>query len=250
LLLLVAAAGIRLFLIGRSRHEPLNVPHPPKVELSSDGYVVPTKLHAYDLASLRQLAGKPVWIRSGYQLAYYPYDRSTKHVDFNRKAGLLGPIEKIDVKDVVQQPTPEKLAWQTVPSSQSAPGSPSVPRSTIRIRIRSRELMAVFDKNGAGYAFTLGYGNGNENTIAADDILYYQDPHQLYHDWPADIWSAIDRHEATPGMSELEVQFAIGGAAGIESYSGSQRVLIYENNGNPLRVVFIDGKAQTIKPVP
>jgi hypothetical protein len=165
-------------------------------------------------------------------------------VDFNRKAGLLSPIEKIDIKDVIEQPTPEKLAWQTFPASQGGSGS-----QTIRIRVRSRELMAVFDKNGAGYAFTLGYGNGNENTISADDILYYQDPHELYQHWPGDIWSAMDRHEARPGMNELQVQFAIGGPAGIESYSSSQRVLIYENNGKPLRVVFIDGKAQTIAPV-
>lgn len=235
LLLLVVAAGIRLFLIYRGRHEPWNVPQPPKVKLTADDYVVPSQLHAYDLASLRQLVGKPVWIRSGYRLAYHPCDRATRRVDFEHKAGLLGPIEKIDIQDVIQQPTPEQLAWQAIPGSK------------VRVRVRSRELMAVFEKDGAGYAFTLGYGNGNENTIAADDILYYQDPHELYQHWPADVWSAIDRHEARPGMSELQVQFAIGGVTGMESYSDSERVLIYQNGGKPLRVVFIDGKAQTIE---
>jgi hypothetical protein len=231
--LLAVAMGLRLYLIYRSRHEAWNLPQTPKVKLTSDDYVVPTKLHAYDLNSLRELVGKPVWIRSGYQLAYYPYTSSTKRVDFDHKAGLLGPIEKIEIKDVVQQPTPEKLAWQVVPGSK------------VRVRVRSHELMAIFDKEGKSYAFTLGYENGSDKTILADDILYYEDPHELYKHWPADVWSAIDRHQAQPGMNELQVQFAIGGPAGMEA--GSERVLIYDNGGKPLRVVFIEGKAEKIE---
>ncbi len=237
LVVLTLAAGLRLFLIYRSRHQAWSVPQAPKVKLSADDYVVPRKLHAYDLDSLRQLVGKPVWIRSGYQLAYYPCDQTAKRVDFNHKAGLLGPIEKMDIKDVIQQPTPEKLQWQTIP------GSP------VRVRIRSHELMAVFEKDNKNYAFNLGYENGGTNSIVADDILYYQDPHELYQHWPAGVWSAIDRHQAQPGMSELQVQFAIGGAAGMESYTGSERVLLYDNGGKPLRVIFIDGKAQRIEDV-
>ena len=235
LLLLVAAAGIRLFLIYRSRHEPWNLPQPPKVKLTSDDYVVPRKLHAYDLASLRQLVGKPVWIQSGYQLAYYPFASATRRVDFDHKTGLLGPIERIEIKDVIQQPTPEKLAWQAVPGSK------------VRVRVRSHELMAIFEKESRSSAFTLGYENGDDKTILADYILFYQDPHELYQHWPADVWRAIDRHEAQPGMNELQVQFAIGGPSGMEPESGSERVLIYDNGGKPLRVVFIDGKAQTIE---
>lgn len=233
LLVLVLATGIRLFLIYRSRHEAWNVPQAPKVKLTADDYVVPTKLHAYDLASLRQLVGKPVWIRNGYQLAYYLYNTS-KRADLNHDAGLFAPIERVEVKDVIQQPSPDSLAWQTVPGSR------------VRVRVRTHELMAVFEKDGKSYAFGLGYSNGSDNTILADELLYYQDPHQLYQHWPADVWSAIDHHKAQAGMNELQVQFALG-ASFLESYGGSERILRYENGGKPMRVIFVDGKVQTIQ---
>jgi len=47
-------------------------------------------------------------------------------------------------------------------------------------------------------------------------------------------------------MNELQVQFAIGVGA-LESYGGSQRVLRYDNGGKPLRVIFVDGKAENVQ---
>ncbi|HTC95220.1 MAG TPA: hypothetical protein VK699_17370 [Terriglobales bacterium] len=238
LFIVMFAAGIRLALIMRSRREPARLPaHAPSIKLTADDYVVPRKLHAYDLASLRQLVGKPVWIRAGYQLTYYPYNTAGKRADFNHEAGLMGPIEQVEVKDVVQQPSPESMQWQTVPNSNS--------NSKIRIHRLSQELLAIFEKEGKTYAFSIGRVVDGDYQILADDLLYYQDPHQLYQHWPSDTWSAIDRHEARAGMNELQVQFAIG-VGTLESYGSSERVLRYANAGRPLRVVFVDGKAQSV----
>ncbi len=236
ILIVTVAAGIRLLLIYRSRQEPWNVPQTPKVRLHADDYVVPRKLHAYDLASLRELVGQPVWIRGGYQLTRYPYNTAAKRADLNHEAGLMGPIERVEVKDVIEQPSPENLQWEKVPGSN------------VRIHVRSHEVLAVFEKDGKNYAFPIGQKNEGDYKIFADDVLYYQDPHQLYQHWPPDVWSAVDRHEAQPGMNELQVLFAIGVGA-LESYDSSERVLRYANGGKPLRVTFIDGKAQKIEPV-
>jgi hypothetical protein len=235
-LIVTVVAGIRLLLIYRSRQQPWNIPQTPKVRLHADDYVVPRKLYAYDLVSLRQLVGQPVWIRGGYQLTYYPCNPAGKHADLNHESGLMGPIERVEVKDVIEQPSPENLQWEKVHGSN------------VRIHVRSHEVLAVFEKDGKNYAFPIGQKNEGEYRIFADDLLYYQDPRQLYQHWPPDVWNAVERHEAQPGMNELQVLFAIGVGA-LESYDSSERVLRYPNGGKPLRVTFIDGKAQKIEPV-
>ncbi|PYX78517.1 MAG: hypothetical protein DMG66_05375, partial [Acidobacteria bacterium] len=54
--------------------------------LDADAYVVPEKLHAYDLKSARELDGKTVWVRAGYGVAFYPYSPASKRADFSKEA--------------------------------------------------------------------------------------------------------------------------------------------------------------------
>lgn len=234
LLILMLLAGLRLALIYRSRHEQPRIPQTQPTRLNADDYVVPRRIHAYDLASLRELSGKPVWIRGGYQITYYPYNPGSRHVDFGHEAGVLGPIEWIEVEDVIQQPLPESMQWKRIPNLN------------VRIHVGGQELLAVFKKNERNYAFPIGQKNASNYNIFADEVLYYQDPHQLYQHWPGEVWDAIERHEARPGMNELQVQFAIG-VGTLESYDGSERVLHYVNGGKQLRVTFLDGKAQKVE---
>jgi hypothetical protein len=235
LLVVILIAGIRLGLIYRSRHQPATIGDANSpTKLNADDYVVAQRLHASDLTTLRELRGKPVWIRGGYQMTYYAYNPATKHADLNHEAGVLGPIEQIEVKDVIEQPAPGSMEWKSVPSTN------------IRVRAGGEELLAVFAKNGKSYVFPLGQKRGRDYQIFADDVLYYQDPHQLYQHWPPDIWKAIERHQAHPGMNELQVQFAVG-VGTLESDEGGERVLHYANGGKPMRVTFLNGKAQKVE---
>src|SRR6202011_2875702 len=68
---------------------------------NADYYVSPKKLYPYDLKSAKQLTQQPVWVKEGYRYTYYRYDPATKQVDFAHGAGLLLPIEKLEIKDVV-----------------------------------------------------------------------------------------------------------------------------------------------------
>jgi hypothetical protein len=81
LVVLVVAAGVRLFMIYRERHSAGVNPNNEATgrPLSADMYVVPHKVHAYDLQSARYLVGKTVWVQAGNQMLYFPFDPA-KHL--------------------------------------------------------------------------------------------------------------------------------------------------------------------------
>jgi hypothetical protein len=221
----ILISGARLAYILYQRHESrveLAKKQPPP--LNADYYVTPKKLYPYDLKSAGQLTQQPAWVKVGYAYTYYPYDPARHHAGFAHEAGKLLPIEKLQIKDVI---------------SDTAPQSPG-----------ERQVMAVFEKDGKSYAFSIGSIKGADYKFYSDDMLFIQDPHQLYNHWPADVWDAIDKHEVKPGMSELQADFAVG--LGIPDRSGEpgNRTVAYPNGGNSLTVTYRDDKAIAIKPGP
>jgi hypothetical protein len=226
MLVAVVISGTRLIYILYQRHESrlqaLKQPPP----LNADYYVTPKKLYPYDLKSARQLTQQPVWVKVGYGYTYYPYDTARHRVDLSHETGKLLPIEKLQIKDVI--------------ISEAAQRSPG-----------ERQVMAVFDQEGKAYAFPIGSTKGGEYKFYSDDMLFIQDPHELYNHWPSDVWNAIDQHQVKPGMSELQADFAVG--IGIPESSSSEsgnRTLNYPNGGNPLSVTYRNDKAVSIKPGP
>jgi len=219
----MAAAAIRLAVILYERHAE-SEPPPPAAErpLNPDSYVVPRKLYAYDLESARKgLVGHPVWVREGYRVTYYPF--AGHHSDLQHEAGLLGPIERLEITEVVRDASP-------------APGQ--------------QQIMAVFSKEGKSYAFPVGAVKGQDYSLYIDDLVYLQDPHELYQHWPQETWQAIDRHQARLGMSELQMDFALGVGYLHGSGLGSTRLLTFPNGGKPLVVTFENDRAVDIQPGP
>lgn len=219
LLVVIVVAGIRFYLYMRDRHAALIVaPEQTKeAPLDADVYVSPKKLHPQDLKDAKELAQQPVWVRAGYQMVYYAFNG---HTNFAHEAGRLGPIEKLDIKDVVVDRPPKG----------------------------EKQVMAVFEKDGKRYAFTIGNAEDNNYKIYSDDILFIQDPHELYKHWPADVWQAIDNHQVKPGMNELQTSFAIGVGVPEGTGSGNPRIVNYQNDGHPMRVTFDNGKAAEVMP--
>jgi len=223
---LVAAlvlAGGRAAYIVYERREALKDDAKPRQEtaLKADYYVTPKRLHPYDLKSARQLIEQPVWVKVGYQLTYYPYDRERHKTDFAYEAGTLLPLQKLAIQDVVTGVSP------------LAPGI--------------KQVLACFEMEGKSYAVPIGAEKGSDFRIYSDDIFFIEDPHDLYKHWPADIWQKIDAHEVQAGMSELQTIFAIG--IGIPQSSGDygSRTLHYANGGKPLVITFQNDKAVEIK---
>src|ERR1035438_5689079 len=96
----IVLAGGRAAYIVYERHEAMKEEAKPMQEtlLKADYYVSPKKLRPYDLKSARQLTEQPVWVKVGYQLTYYPYDRSRHKVDFGHEGGLLLPLQKLAIQ--------------------------------------------------------------------------------------------------------------------------------------------------------
>ena len=224
LILAMVAAGGRTAYIVYNRYQSRKAAEKPKQEqaLKADYYVTPKRLHPYDLKSARELTKQPVWVRVGYYHTYYPYDAARHRALFGHDAGLLLPLEKLAIQDVVTDASPE------------APGL--------------KQVLARFALDGKDYAVPIGSEQGGDFKIYADDIFFLEDPHDLYKHWPADIWKAIDNHQVQPGMSELQTICAIGAGSLDSGSTSGVRTLHYPNGGKPLTVVFHNDKATEIKP--
>ncbi len=192
--------------------------------LDADYYVVPRKLRAYDLKSARDLTRQPVWVRDGYRYYFYPYDAAHKKADFRQPAGMLGPIERLQVSDVV---------------TGVSPHSPQ------------RQVLAVFEKEERAFAFSIGAIKGETYYLYADEMLYIQDPRELYRHWPQEIWQAVERGEVQKGMNEFQVTMAAGFGSpersGERSGDANVRMVQYPRNGRPLRVTYRQGKVETME---
>jgi len=162
-----------------------------------------------------------VWVREGYQHTYYPYNPVRHRTDFSREAGLLLPIQKLEIKDVV---------------TDSAPHSAHL-----------HQVMAVFEQDGKTYAVPIGSVTGNSYSIYSDDLFFIQDPHELFKHWPPDIWAAIDQHQVKPGMNQSQVDFALGMGTLERSSDSAVQTARYANGGKPFTIKYRDGKVSEIQ---
>jgi hypothetical protein len=190
--------------------------------LNPDDYVVPKRLYPSDLNSAKQLTRQPVWVREGYHHTYYPYDLARGRTDFAHEAGLLPPLQKLQIKDVV---------------TDTAPLSAHI-----------HQIMAVFEQEGKPFALSIGSATGNSYSIYSDYFFFIEDPHQLYKHWPADVWEAVDQHQVKPGMSELQVDFAVGMGVLDRSSDSNTKIAHYPNGGKPLKVTYRNGKVAEVSP--
>jgi hypothetical protein len=224
LALAVVVAGVRAGYILYERHED-NLAAQKQAEAkkigysNADYYVVPKKLYPFDLKSAKQLTEQPVWVKEGYRYTYYRFVPVVKSVDFSHEAGLLGPIERLEIKDVM---------------AVAAPGG-------------RKQVVATFEKDGHSYAVPIGFENDGQYKIYSDEMFYVEDPHELYKHWPAEVWQAVGQHEVKPGMNELQADFAVGMGTLDAGSSSAERTLHYANGGKPLVVIYRDGKVAEIK---
>ena len=219
---LILAAAVRMIVVLRGRKNPgqmsiaVNIATKP-APLNREAYVVPKKLYISSLKSAQQLTRTPAWVKEGYRYTVYPY--ANRNIDFKHPAGMLLPLEKLQVNDVVSVPGP-----------------------------RARQVVAVFEQDGKTYAVPIGLQEGNDFTFYADEMFYYEDPHELFNFWPAATWQAIERHEVLKGMNEYQAAFAIGMGTPQAGGDASQKTVVHPNGGKPLVVTYRNGRAIDIKP--
>jgi hypothetical protein len=222
LVVLLIAAGMRLLLIYRERHSEGTAPKNQAAKpISADAYVVPRKVHAYDLQSAGYLNGKTVWVQAGNQMLYFPYDPARHRSDFKHPAGLLPPLDKLAIKDVMLETDP----------------------------LQQRRVMAVFSREGENkpYATAVGTMRGDDYSLMIDDVFLIDDPHELYKHWPADVWDAIKHHQVKAGMNELQTAFALGGGVPRSSGEIGNRTMEYSFGDKKTTVSFSNDRARDIQ---
>jgi hypothetical protein len=227
-LLVLLVAGVRGYFIWKERHAPVVNPHPvEQYQLTSDDVVQRRKLLIDDLKSAKALDGKTVWMQTGFVLEYFPY---TAHkVDLAHKVGLLPSVQQLDIQDMVEQKTTDS-------TRDHLPGGKT-------------HVFAVFKKpdDPKEYAVAVAYVDGSDSHYYCDDMFFYDDPHQLYKHWPANVWQAVDAHQAKAGMNELQVSMALGNQQQSDSSDAGNRTVIYTVNGAQVAVTFANDKATQVK---
>jgi hypothetical protein len=222
-------AAWRVWSLYKERHAPVVVKQgPPERKITQDDLVIPRKLYIESLKSAKeQLKGQTVWMQAGYQLEYYPY-RGGSPV-FSQKEGPLPSNQELKVADVVEVATPAK--WLS-----------RIPRG-------EKNIFLVFRMPGdaAEYAVPMGEVQGGSEEFRMDDLLYYDDPHKLYHFWPAGVWEAIDQHQVRPGMSELQTMMSVGQVAESGSNDYGNRSVTYTAGDRKVTVTFSGDKATTVQ---
>jgi hypothetical protein len=232
-IVVVVLAALRTAYVFYERRQPIPGEKKDTYSANLDDYVSLPKVYPFDLKSAKkELAGKTVWVRAGNVVPYYRFSTASHEANLGHEAGLLPPLEKIQIQDVVLQNLPASVkAGQVV--------------------VVQKQFLAVFAGSGekGTFAAPIGTAVGEDFRFTANDVFFFADPHELYKHWPPDVWTAIDQHQAKPGMSELQAGFALGTGGSISTGEYGNRSIEYTNNGHPVKVTFEKNRAVSVEPL-
>lgn len=231
-LLFLIVIGVRVGMIYRERHAPEKpAAAPAREKIADDDLVFLKKKRQDSMTNARELNDSPLWVSAGGQMDYYP--ASGKHVDYAKTSGTLLGAQKLEVKDFTEQVAPKS--------------------ATHRIPAGDRQVLMLFtlpnsEKPAQVYGVPVGYHESGQYTFYLDEIFFYDDPHELYKHWGPEIWKAIDSHQVILGMSERQVQMALGQVSKSLSNDYGNRLVVYANLGKPMAVTFVKNKATAFRP--
>ena len=163
----------------------------------------------------------------GGQLEYYPLYGHT--VQYGKSAGTLLGAEPMVVKD-----------------DGGAGGSEG---GDVRIPAGDKQVLMVFTlpDDSKEYAVPVGYRQGKDYTLDTDEILFYDDPHELYKHWGPEIWKAVDAHQVILGMNERQVELSLGQVSKSTSQTYGNRMVVFANLGKPMAVTFVNNKVTAFR---
>lgn len=174
-----------------------------------------------------KLQNTSVWMKNGYTMPYFPY--KSGHIDFIQSQGKIPSAQRLDIKKVIKAAAPAQV--------------------DDGISHGSRQAFAVFALPGGPslYATAIGAIDASQEEYFTDLLFFYDDPHNIYDNWPKNVWAAIDAHQVLPGMSELQTRMSIGQKIKSDGSSEGNRTVTYDQAGKTWTVTFVDNKATIIK---
>ena len=228
MLISILIAGSYLFYVWKQRQNPGVIPQSQASQpISKDDLAVVRAFFPAHFDDLERLEGTRVWMKDGYVIPYYAYEKG--QVEFDKRIGLIPPAQALDVKKIVKASVPAKVDDS--------------------LEHGSRQVFAVFalpGKDGT-FATPIGAMQGEQEAYFADLLFYYDDPHTIYDHWPKDVWTAVDAHQVKPGMSELETRMAIGQKMHADGDIQGDRTVTYDQDGKKWTVTYVKNRATEIK---
>jgi hypothetical protein len=225
---LILAVGGEFLYLRHERNAPVVVKAPEREVIGDDDLVFLKKKRPDSLKDVKELVGSTVWVSAGGQMEFYPY--AGHAAQYGKSAGTLLGAEPIVIKDAVEQVAPKA--------------------ATFRIPGGDKQVLLVFIKPGETkeYAVPVGYRQGTDYTFYTDEILFYDDPHELYKHWGPEIWKAVDAHQVILGMNERQVELALGQVSQSTSKAYGDRMVVFANMGKPMAVTFVKNKVTAFRP--
>jgi hypothetical protein len=225
---LILAVGGQLAWLHHERNVPMAVKAPEREVIAEDDLVFLKKKRPDNLKDIKELVGSTVWVSAGGQLDYYPY--AGHAAQYSKSAGTLLGAEPLLIKDAIEQVAPKS--------------------ATFRIPGGDKQVLLVFTKpnDTKEYAVPVGYKQAGEYTFYADEILFYDDPHELYKHWGPEIWKAVDTHQVILGMNERQVELSLGQVSKSTSTDYGNRMVVFANLGHPMAVTFVKNKVTAFRP--
>lgn len=222
-----AIGGIYLYIVFKQRSAPGVAQKQAQQQLTADQLAVVRQEFPMHFSDVQDLEGKPVWMKNGYSMPYYPYRAG--RVEWTKPVGLIPADQKLDIKKAIKAPAPASLHDN--------------------IEHGDHQVLVVFTLPGSkdDYATPVGFQQGDDEHYYDDLLFYYDDPHTIYSNWPKDVWAAVDAHQVKPGMSELQTRTAIGMKAQPDGQTEGDRTVDYNMNGKHIIVTYEHDKATNIQ---
>jgi hypothetical protein len=226
--LVLAVGGEAFYLHHRNAVDAAGPAAGPAYKTDPDDEVFVKAEHPMSVKDEKDLKGRTLWVSAGGQMDYYPFTGGK--IDF-KSAGVLLGAEPIVVKDAVEQVAPARTA--------------------IRMPAGDKQVFLIFNHGSdpQEYATPVGYKQNGDYTFLTDQIYFYDDPHKLYSYWGPAVWKAIDEHRAEPGMTEREVQMALGQVSSPHGDNPGDRTVTFDDQGHPKNVTFVNGKSTKVEDV-
>jgi len=224
----ILAIGGELAWLHHERNKPMVAKAPEREVIADDDLVFLKKKRPDSMKDMKELDGSTVWVSAGGQLDFYPYVGHA--VQFGKSAGTLLGAEPLHLKEAVEQVAPKS--------------------ATFRIPGGDKQVLLVFTKpdDTKQYAFPVGYRQDGQYTFYTDEILFYDDPHELYKHWGSEIWKAVDAHQVILGMNERQVELSLGQVSKSTSTEYGNRMVVFANLGHPMAVTFVKNKVTAFRP--
>ena len=222
----MALLALRVGWIIYDRSRPVTPKKTASRKIQRDYLVRLPRFYISGFEEAKRLVGKPIWVKKGFQLPYFPVAGSGKAAA-GGGAGRLLALEELEVKDVVEQ---------------SAPGPSG-----------DRLVLAVFEKEGVAMGTVIGTFDGKRQLyqMVLDQFFFAKDPRELYSHWSENTWRLIRDHELALDMTFSQVALSIGDGRLVAREAGD--VQVYEFVRKPggaagrCRVRFKGGRVSDFK---